>query len=144
MRLWTLHPKYLDGVGLVALWRESLLARAVLKGETRGYKHHPQLIRFQGAPSAVGAIEAYLRGIYEESLVRGYAFDPKKLARRRELPKIAETRGQLMAEWEHLMRKLKKRSPARYRELAGTARPVAHPLFRMVAGGVREWEKSGA
>ena len=29
MRLWTLHPKYLDGVGLVALWREALLARAV-------------------------------------------------------------------------------------------------------------------
>jgi len=25
MRLWTLHPKYLDARGLVALWREGLL-----------------------------------------------------------------------------------------------------------------------
>ena len=27
MRLWTLHPKYLDAAGLVALWREALLAQ---------------------------------------------------------------------------------------------------------------------
>jgi hypothetical protein len=47
MRLWTIHPRYLDSQGLVALWREALLARAVLRGETRGYRHHPQLIRFR-------------------------------------------------------------------------------------------------
>jgi hypothetical protein len=43
MRLWSLHPQYLDPQGLVALWREALLAQAVLRGKTRGYKHHPQL-----------------------------------------------------------------------------------------------------
>lgn len=32
MRLWSLHPSYLDAVGLVALWREGLLARKVLQG----------------------------------------------------------------------------------------------------------------
>ncbi|HEU5178767.1 MAG TPA: pyrimidine dimer DNA glycosylase/endonuclease V, partial [Burkholderiales bacterium] len=32
MRLWSLHPKYLDARGLVALWREALLAQAVLRG----------------------------------------------------------------------------------------------------------------
>ena len=37
MRLWTIHPRYLDSRGLVALWRESLLARAVLRSQTRGY-----------------------------------------------------------------------------------------------------------
>ena len=142
MRLWTLHPKYLDGVGLVALWRESLLARAVLRGETKGYRHHPQLIRFQAASSPRGAIEEYLRGVYEESLLRGYSFDPRKLARRRAVPKIAETRGQLAAEWDHLMKKLRKRSPARFRELRETVRPGAHALFKVVAGGVREWAKS--
>lgn len=43
MRLWSLHPQYLDAKGLVALWREGLLAQAVLAGQTRGYKRHPQL-----------------------------------------------------------------------------------------------------
>ena len=32
MRLWSLHPCYLDPAGLVAVWREGLLARAVLRG----------------------------------------------------------------------------------------------------------------
>jgi hypothetical protein len=43
MRLWSLHPQYLDPAGLVAVWREGLLARAVFAGQTTGYKHHPQL-----------------------------------------------------------------------------------------------------
>ena len=41
MRLWTLHPQYLDPRGLVALWREALLAQKVLLGRTRGYRAHP-------------------------------------------------------------------------------------------------------
>ena len=60
MRLWSLHPKYLDARGLVALWREALLAQAVLRGETRGYRHHPQLARFDD----VGAIAQYLSLIH--------------------------------------------------------------------------------
>lgn len=36
MRLWSLHPNCLDAQGLVALWREALLAQAVLRGQTRG------------------------------------------------------------------------------------------------------------
>lgn len=34
MRLWSLHPSYLDRAGLLAVWREGLLAQSVLlKGE---------------------------------------------------------------------------------------------------------------
>ena len=76
MRLWTLHPRYLDSQGLVALWREALLARAVLRGRTRGYRHHPQLNRFRGAPNPVTCLNAYLRIVYDESVRRGYSFDP--------------------------------------------------------------------
>ncbi len=47
MRLWSLHPKYLDRQGLLAVWREGLLAQKVLQGKTKGYKNHPQLKRFQ-------------------------------------------------------------------------------------------------
>ena len=32
MRLWSLSPRYLDVKGLVAVWREGLLADAVLLG----------------------------------------------------------------------------------------------------------------
>ena len=60
MRLWTLHPRYLDPQGLVALWREALLARAVLRGEIRGYRHHPQLDRFRAQAAPVSALNAYL------------------------------------------------------------------------------------
>ncbi|MCX9084482.1 MAG: pyrimidine dimer DNA glycosylase/endonuclease V [Candidatus Methanoperedens sp.] len=56
MRLWSIHPKYLDGKGLVALWRESLLAQKVLNGETKTYRHHPQLRRLRAHPDPKGAI----------------------------------------------------------------------------------------
>nr|WP_243687290.1 pyrimidine dimer DNA glycosylase/endonuclease V [Methanobacterium formicicum] len=59
MRLWSLHPKYLDVKGLVALWREGLLARAVLKGKTKGYTNHPQLIRFKNQKKS-GSFPGYL------------------------------------------------------------------------------------
>jgi len=75
LRLWTVHPKYLDARGLVALWREALLAKRVLEGRTRGYRHHPQLTRFRAHPDPVAAIDAYLAGVYEEACRRGYRFD---------------------------------------------------------------------
>jgi len=137
MRLWSLHPKYLDARGLVALWREALLAQAVLRGETRGYRHHPQLARFDD----VGAIAQYLRGVHAESVVRGYEFAAGKISRSRCADTLVVRRGQLDYEWQHLMRKLKARDPARARLLSSVTRPQAHPLFRVVAGPVEAWEK---
>ena len=78
MRVWSLHPRYLDPVGLVALWRETLLARKVLLGQTRGYRHHPQLRRFQAQADPVAAIDAYLQAVHGEALARGYRFDAGK------------------------------------------------------------------
>jgi|SRR5579862_5894108 len=141
MRLWTLHPRYLDAKGLVACWREALLAQKVLSGETRGYRNHPQLLRFRSADDPMSAIAAFLHEIAAEARRRGYKFDARKIARRRRSGRIHETRGQLDYEWEHLMRKLKARAPAIARELKGIGKPQAHPLFRIIAGAVREWEK---
>ena len=59
MRLWSIHPRYLDPQGLVALWREALLAKAVIRGETRGYTNHPQLERFKLHPQPTSAINCY-------------------------------------------------------------------------------------
>jgi hypothetical protein len=140
MRLWTLHPKYLDASGLTAAWREALLARHVLLGRTRGYRHHPQLARFREETRPVAAINSFLAGIHAESLARGYAFDASKVGRTRTKGAMRETRGQLAFEWRHLLAKLRARDPERYRALRKLERPKAHPLFRIVAGSVRYWE----
>src|SRR5262245_16312264 len=103
MRLWTLHPKYLDARGLVALWREALLAQAVLQRRTKGYLHHPQLERFRNRPNRVGAIANYLRVVHAESVSRGYAFALEKISRVRDSGLITVTRGQLEHEWRHLL-----------------------------------------
>lgn len=141
MRLWTLHPRYLDSKGLVAAWREALLAQKVLRGATRGYRNHPQLLRFREASDPGAAIATFLHGVADEARRRGYRFDTARIARARVAVKIRETRGQLAFEWTHLRKKLAVRAPALARRLREVARPVAHPLFRVVAGNVREWEK---
>jgi hypothetical protein len=141
MRLWTLHPKYLDARGLVALWREALLAQKVLRGATRGYKHHPQLRRFSASTHPPAALAAYLAAVQEEALRRGYRFDASKIGRRRFRGRLKETRGQLLYEWRHLKRKLKQRDRQRLRDLATMKIPAPHPLFKIVSGPVRDWEK---
>jgi hypothetical protein len=142
MRLWTLHPRYLDARGLVALWREALLARAVLRGETAGYRHHPQLARFRSSPRPVSALNRYLVAIYQEAVARGYRFDRRKLGRAGRGPRLRATQGQLSHEWRHLLGKLRRRSPALYRQLRGIRRPRPHPLFRIAPGPVASWERS--
>jgi hypothetical protein len=141
MRLWTLHPKYLDARGLVALWREALLAQKVLRGATRGYRQHPQLRRFSGLANPPAALAGYLAAVREESVQRGYKFDASKIGARRFRGKLKETRGQLLYEWRHLKRKLKERDPKRLRNLISVKIPAPHPLFRIVPGGVQDWEK---
>ena len=144
MRLWSLHPEYLDPRGLVALWREALLAREVLRGRTHGYRHHPQLERFRQHAAPLAAINAYLVAIHTEATARGYSFDPKKLLYVRRAVRLTTTSGQLHYEAGHLTRKLRARNPAFYRRFLAhrSARRVRpHPLFRVVPGAVQEWER---
>ena len=141
MRLWTVHPSYLDAKGLVAAWREALLAQKVLSGGTRGYTQHPQLARFRAQPDAVPAVAAFLAGLADEAERRGYHFDASKISRPRFAGQMEETRGQLLFEWEHLRAKLRARSPEVYRRIRGLKVPDPHPLFRIIPGRVREWER---
>jgi hypothetical protein len=141
MRLWTLHPRYLDSKGLVALWREALLAKAVLGGRTRGYRHHPQLQRFRAHASPRSAINAYLRCVADEAGARGYEFNRAKVGPVRGTPRLDATAGQIEYEWRHLRRKLKTRNPALHREWRTVSSPDPHPLFRVSAGPVESWER---
>ena len=141
MRLWSVHPRHLDARGLVALWREALLAKAVLSGKTRGYRQHPQLTRFRARRDPVGCINAYLAAVLEESRRRGYQFDGRKARGRRAVALVPVTAGQLEFEWRHLKAKLRRRTPAAYRAMAKSARPDPHPLFAVVPGPVEHWER---
>lgn len=140
MRLWTLHPCYLDSRGLVALWREALLAQAVLGGKTRGYIHHPQLVRFRDAPSPLASIASYLRAVQAEATLRGYRFDATKINADQEAAPITATRGQLEYEWAHLIAKLRVRDPSRLENFVSLPLPQAHPLFQIIPGPVAGWE----
>jgi hypothetical protein len=140
MRLWSFHPKYLDPRGLVALWRESLLAQKVLQGEARGYRNHPQLERFKAHPDPVAAIATYLHSIFEESLRRGYAFNAGKIGPKRASDRISCTRGQILYEWDHLKKKLVVRCLGKYHEIQHITSPEPHPFFALVDGEREAWE----
>ena len=129
MRLWSIHPRYLDAAGLVALWRESLLAKKVLKGETLGYKNHPQLKRFRNHPRPQRAIANYLIEVWEESRRRGYNFDKRKIGRGGRIERIPVTRRQLRCEFRLICDKLKRRDRHKYRELLSVKKIECHPLF---------------
>lgn len=141
MRLWSLHPEHLDRVGLVACWREALLAQAVLAGRTRGYTRHPQLARFRAAPDPASAIGAYLAALATEADARGYRFDQNRIdAKGEPHGQLTVASGQLAFEWAHLGAKLAARSPEDARRWVGSA-PEPHPIFRVVEGGVEAWER---
>jgi Pyrimidine dimer DNA glycosylase len=143
MRLWTIHPKYLDPQGLVAVWREALLARAVLRGQTRGYRNHPQLERFRAHASPRYAINAYLAAIHSEAKARGYAFDKRKIGPLRSVQPILATTGQISYEWQHLLGKLSVRSRVLRQRLRTVRVPLCHPLFTPVPGSIEPWERTG-
>jgi hypothetical protein len=141
MRLWSLHPKYLDAKGLVALWREALLAQAVLRGNTRGYQNHPQLLRFRQQSSPLSAIASYLVSVHSEAQNRGYSFDLGKVGVARSLSLVPVTAGQVEFERRHLLSKLAVRSPSLYSKFSLTTTPEVHPLFEEVSGDVEVWER---
>lgn len=144
MRLWTLHPKYLDTQGLLAVWREALLAQKVLEGRTKGYTKHPQLWRFTSSAKPTSAIAQYLRVIYEESVTRKYKFNYEKIGKVDSECTIVCTRGQLLYEWLHFKEKLRNRDATRFSELQDLEVPDQHPLFKIAEGDVEAWESRQA
>lgn len=139
MRIWSIHPCELDAKGLVALWRETLLARAVLGGQTRGYLRHPQLERFRAG--GVPLVERYLHIVADEADNRGYRFARHKLASREAGATLPVTAGQLAFEWQHLRNKLAVRDPERWARTADRP-PALHPLFHLVEGEIEAWERA--
>lgn len=140
MRLWSIHPKYLDSKGIVALWREGLLARAVLNGKTNGYKNHPQLERFKKQEDPSIALDTYLLYVYKESVKRGYKFNKMKIGHQFTDSKIDVTDGQITYELQHLKNKLRSRNKQKYDNIKGLKKASPNPIFRVVKGNVEDWE----
>lgn len=140
MRIWSIHPSYLDAKGLVALWRETLLAKHVLLGKTKGYKNHPQLNRFKTCKDPVSAIDQYLLSVFDEASARGYSFNKKKIDPIKKRTTIPVKAGQIKFERQHLEKKLKVRDAKKLSEMKKTRTIKLHPIFKKVNGGVEEWE----
>ena len=140
MRIWSLHPKYLDAKGLVAVWRETLLAKNVLEGKTKGYKNHPQLNRFKAAKNPVDAINQYLSEIFIEASNRNYNFDKQKINWKYKKSELTVTIGQLNYEIMHLLNKLQIRDIIKYEQLKSNTKFNSHPLFKVIDGEIESWE----
>jgi len=140
MRLWSIHPKYLDSKGLVALWREGLLAKNVLEGNTRGYLNHPQLIRFKRLKYPIININHYLLYISKEAKNRNYNFNKSKLNIKGKKELIIVTKGQIEYEFQHLLKKLKIRDLEKFEKLKNIKKIEIHPMFKIINGNIEDWE----
>jgi len=141
MRIWSVHPKYIDSKGLVALWRETLLAKNVLEGKTKGYRSHPQLIRFKTTQYPLNAINFYLQHVWIEASSRTYNFDASKFKSIEKINRITVNKGQLEFEKNHLLEKLKIRDRDKHNELLIVSNFETHPLFKLIEGEIETWEK---
>ena len=143
MRIWSLHPSYLDWMGLGAQWREGLLAQKVAEGKTKGWRNHPQLDRFNYHSKPMEAVGFYLKELHVESLKRGYKYNYSKILFPDAVVDLIDlTFGQLQYEFILLQGRLKVRSPEKYEENNGIKELQAHTLFNVVPGLPEKWEKS--
>lgn len=140
MRIWSLHPSLLDTKGLVALWRESLLAKHVLEGKTKGYTHHPQLTRFKAAENPVSAINYYLSEVREEALKRGYNFDKNKIDWNFQPIQLNVNDKQVVYEFQHLLKKLEIRDVQKFESIKTVNKIELHPMFKEIKGEIEDWE----
>lgn len=140
MRPWSLHPSNLDRQGLTAAWREALFAQKVLRGETKGYRNHPQVERFRACEDPVAAVATFLHGVADDADRRGYTFDRTRIVAPAADVSIEVTDGQVAFEWAHLLAKLERRSPDDHARVVDGA-PTLHPMFRLVPGDIASWER---
>jgi len=140
MRIWSIHPKYLDAKGLVALWREALLAKHVLEGKTKGYKNHPQLNRFKSCNRPIDAIDNYLTTVHKEATRRQYNFDKHKINWNFSPISLSVTKGQIEFEATHLLNKLRTRNPKKHQDLNHIPVFDPHPIFNLIDGDIEDWE----
>jgi hypothetical protein len=141
VRLWSIHPCYLDPPGLGGLWREALLAQRVVEGRTAAYRHHPQARRVLDQADPWGAIHDYLLGVWEEGRRRGYHYDRSRISEHSGGHLMEVPRGQIEYELALLRYKLAERNRDFLSRLPTFERTLSHPSIRIVEGGIAPWER---
>ncbi len=111
-------------------------SKKVLENKTKGYKNHPQLLRFRNAQDSLRAINAYLSQIYFESQKRGYVFDKTKIKIIEPTELIPVTHGQIQFEFEHLVKKLKERDIQRFEKMKIISETEVNPIFKAIPGNI--------
>lgn len=132
MRLWSIHPKYLDRYGLVALWREALLAQKALAGGAAGYQNNPQLIRFKNKENPHKAIGSYLSFVASEGARQGFKLNHEKIIYPNFDEEVIKVEpSQLAFEVEHLKNKLRQRDKAKFKALSQVKKVETNPIFNI-------------
>lgn len=151
MRIWSISPSLLDSKRLNAQWREALLCRKVLEGNTKGYKNHPQFLRVKKHPQPFYFINMFLYYVWEEGNSRGYKYDREKLIEGlgsvygEPLKPMEVTEEQLEYEFHHNQLKMDSQCD-RYKanELLlkeSNVIPVNNFLFKVTEGKIEDFEK---
>ena len=142
MRLWSIHPKYLDSKGLGGLWREGLGAVRCLYEPGIGYSNHAQLNRFKAEPDYLAQIGSYMHEVADEADRRGYNYDRTLLPVDFYKPEpMTVTVGQIAYEFRFLLGKLKTRDKELFEKFQHTTTIELHPRFTPIPGPIADWER---
>lgn len=130
MCLWSIHPKYLDKLGLIALWREGLLAQKALSVPSTQYIRHSELERFKNNENPLKAIGSYLCYVAAEGAKRGYNFTHERIV----YPNFDDyliiiNDDTLNLEVKNLKNKLKLRDKTKFKELTEMSKIESNPAF---------------
>lgn len=132
MSLWTVHPKYLDKQGLIALWREGLLAQKSLNGELDIELNNQVWQQFKNSENPLKAIGTYLSFIASEGARRGYKLGHEKIIYPNFDDNKFDIRPQdLIFEMKHLRDKLKLRDKNKWHEVNQVEQVEPNPAFRL-------------
>lgn len=122
----------MDKHGLIALWREGLLAQKALNGGAKGYQNNPQLVRFKRQDNPLKAIGTYLSFVAAEGARQGYKLNHEKILYPNFDEAVIEADlGQVAFEKEHLKDKLKRRDVIKFEELSSSKTIDANPIFNI-------------
>jgi hypothetical protein len=142
MRIWSLHPKYLDSKGAVAMWREGLLARKVLLGQTKGYTNHPQLNRFKSSSKPIALLDNILFELADYfNNTYNFKFDMNKIECNEIVDPLTVSICQLNYEFWHLQNKLFLRSRHQFFKNLNDSQIQPNQIFNIVGGPIADWEK---
>lgn len=155
MRLWTIHPKYLDGKRLTSQWKEGIQMMHIWKeiGENPepakrlGYVSHPQVRRLSNLLVADSGLislllHQHLTAVHEESVQRSYSFNKKLIDDLapdcKNAPKVYVTMGQVAYEFALMATKNNEWS----QKVAIDPYMLCNPIFQVVSGSIESWEKT--